>query len=120
VRSTGAVAAPEVVAVATAMAACYCRDTASTVAVCSQEAADAAWTVPRATTKSDKTTPEVADATALVSGSMGSGVAMVEVGSGWSGPWSLVLGRSPGAEWALEQIWAEDLVQSGPWSRDLG
>jgi hypothetical protein len=38
---------------------------------------DAAWIVVRAAAKSDGATPEAADVMVMVSGSMGSGVAMV-------------------------------------------
>jgi hypothetical protein len=75
-RSVGAVVALEVVA------AYSCCDAASMTAVHSQEAAAVAWTVARAAARSDGATPEAADATVMVSGSMGSVVAMVEVGLG--------------------------------------
>jgi hypothetical protein len=78
-RSARAVVAPEVVAAAVAMEACSCYDLASTAAACSQEAATMAWTVARVTAKSDGVTPEAAEATTMVSGLMGSGVAMAEV-----------------------------------------
>jgi hypothetical protein len=46
----------------------------------------------RAVAKSDGATREAADATAMLSGSMGSGVTMAEDGSVWSGPWVLDFG----------------------------
>jgi hypothetical protein len=79
------VAAPEVVAAAAAMAAYSCRDAASTAVERSQKVAAVAWTVARATAKSD-------GATTMVSRSMGSGVVMVEVGSGLGAD-----GPAPGA-----------------------
>jgi hypothetical protein len=81
---------PEVVAVATAMAACSCC--ASTMVACSREAAVAAWTVVMAATKSDGVTSEAADVTTIVLGSVGSGVSMAEVGS------DLGSGSTPGAD----------------------
>jgi coenzyme F420-reducing hydrogenase gamma subunit len=73
------VAAPEVVAGA-AMAACSCCDTASTATTHSREAATAAWTVAMAATKSDGAMPEAVDVIAMVSGSVGSGIAMTKAG----------------------------------------
>jgi hypothetical protein len=71
-------AAPEVVAAMAAMAACSCCDVPSTAAARSQEAAAAAWTVVRAASKSDRAMPEATDTTVIVSGSMGSGLALAD------------------------------------------
>jgi hypothetical protein len=72
----------EVVATTAAVAACCSCDAASTTAARSQEAAAAAWTVAMATAKSERATPEAANVTMMVLGSAGSGITMVEVGSG--------------------------------------
>jgi hypothetical protein len=72
------VAAAAAMAATVAMAACSYCDAASTTATRSHEAAGAAWTVARAATKLDGATPEAADATTMVSRSMGSGLAMAD------------------------------------------
>jgi hypothetical protein len=77
-RSVGAVVAPEVVAAAAVVAACSYCDAASTTAARSWEATAAAWMVAMATAKSDGATSEVADATVMVSGLVGSGVTMMK------------------------------------------
>jgi hypothetical protein len=73
-----------------------------TAAAHSQEAAVAAWMLARAAAKSDSATPEAVDAMAMVSRSMGSGVAMVEVGlgPGVDGPVLEQMGR-PVLVWGL-------------------
>jgi hypothetical protein len=73
-----------------------------TAAAHSQEATVAAWMLARAAAKSDSVTPEAVDAMAMVSRSMGSGVAMVEVGlgPGVDGPVLEQMGR-PVLVWGL-------------------
>jgi hypothetical protein len=80
------------------VAACSCCDTASKAAAHSREATVTTWTVAMAVAKSNGVMLEAADATTMVSGSVGNRIAMVEVGSRWSRPKSLDLGRSPSAE----------------------
>jgi hypothetical protein len=92
-----------------AMAACSCYDTSSTVAACSREATDAT-TMAKVAAKSNGATPEAADATTMVSGLVGSGVTMAEVGLG---PGS---GSAPRADGSACSRWA----RPGAWSRWVG
>jgi hypothetical protein len=85
-----------------AMAACSCYDTSSTVAACSREAADAT-TVAKVAAKSNEATP-------VVSGFVGSGVTMAEVGLG---PGS---GSTPRADGSACSRWARPRA----WSRWVG
>jgi hypothetical protein len=66
VRSTGAVAFPDMVATVATMAACSCCDTASMAAACSREAVGAAWMVAMAAAKLDRAMLEAAEAMATV------------------------------------------------------
>jgi hypothetical protein len=90
------VVAPEVVVAAAAMAAFSCCDTTSMVIACLREVAIAAWMVATTAAKSDGATLEVADLMMMVSRSVGSGVAMVEVRSGSEMGWCNGAGTKTG------------------------